>query len=105
MAGSGVKLARALPIDHPLFRVFFGRIDLRNHRKIVVIDGQIGYTGSQNLIKRNYFRKDAIYYDELVARVCGPVVGERRCADRVQCAVACDAERRDAPGFRSAVRV
>ena len=48
MAGSGVKLARALPIDHPLFRVFFGRIDLRNHRKIVVIDNWITYCGSQN---------------------------------------------------------
>jgi cardiolipin synthase len=48
MASSGVKLARALPINHPLFRVFFGRIDLRNHRKIVVIDNWITYCGSQN---------------------------------------------------------
>jgi len=46
----------------------------------VVIDGQIGYTGSQNLIKRNYFRKDAIYYDELVARIRGPVVAELEAA-------------------------
>jgi cardiolipin synthase len=63
---------------------FFGskytRIDLRNHRKIVVIDGQVGFTGSQNMIKRNYFRKDAIYYDELVARVSGPVVRELEAA-------------------------
>lgn len=48
MASSGVKLARALPIGNPLFRVFFGRIDLRNHRKIVVIDNRITYCGSQN---------------------------------------------------------
>ena len=46
----------------------------------MVIDGQIGYTGSQNLIKRNYFRKDAIYYDELVARITGPVVAELEAA-------------------------
>src|SRR6266699_2028276 len=49
---------------------FFGskysRPDLRNHRKIVVIDGQVAFTGSQNLIKRNYFRKDAIYYEDLL---------------------------------------
>ncbi len=50
----------------------FNRPDLRNHRKIVVVDGEIGYTGSLNLIARAYHRKDDIYYDELVARVCGP---------------------------------
>jgi cardiolipin synthase len=32
------------------FRRHTGRIDLRNHRKIAVIDGEIGYVGSQNLI-------------------------------------------------------
>jgi len=50
------------------------RPDLRNHRKIAVIDGQIGYTGSLNLVQRNYHRKDEIYYDELVVRMQGPVV-------------------------------
>ena len=28
----------------------FNRPDLRNHRKIIVIDGLVGYTGSQNII-------------------------------------------------------
>lgn len=54
----------------------YTRFDLRNHRKIVVIDGQVGFTGSQNMIKRNYFRKDSIYYDELIAKVTGPVVAQ-----------------------------
>ncbi len=54
----------------------FARPDLRNHRKIVVIDGRVGFTGSQNLINRNYFRKDKIYYDELVAQVSGPAAVE-----------------------------
>lgn len=52
------------------------RPDLRNHRKLVIIDGNIGYTGSQNLIQRNYHRKDNIYYDEVVVRVEGPIVLE-----------------------------
>lgn len=52
------------------------RPDLRNHRKLVVIDQQIGYVGSQNMIKRNYGRKDDIVYDELVVRLTGPVVQE-----------------------------
>jgi cardiolipin synthase len=49
------------------------RPDLRNHRKLVVIDGEIGYTGSQNLVQRDYHRKDDIYYDEMVVRLKGPI--------------------------------
>ncbi|MBK1723034.1 cardiolipin synthase [Thiocystis violacea] len=48
MQDAGVRLARALPIGNPLMRVLRGRIDLRNHRKIVVIDDWITYCGSQN---------------------------------------------------------
>jgi cardiolipin synthase len=48
MEASGVRLARALPIGNPLVRALKGRIDLRNHRKIVVIDHRITYCGSQN---------------------------------------------------------
>lgn len=54
----------------------FPRLDLRNHRKLAVIDGACGYLGSHNLIRRNYFRTDDIVYDELAARVAGPVVAE-----------------------------
>ncbi|HMQ33540.1 MAG TPA: cardiolipin synthase [Chloroflexaceae bacterium] len=50
----------------------FNRPDLRNHRKIVVVDGEIAYTGSLNLVERGYHRRDGIRYDELVARVRGP---------------------------------
>ena len=71
---AGIEHHLLLPLH--FFGANYNRPDLRNHRKIVVIDGQIGYTGSQNLIKRNYFRKDAIYYNELVARLSGPVVAE-----------------------------
>ena len=48
MRRAGVRLASGLPIGNPLLRPFAGRIDLRNHRKIVVIDGAITYCGSQN---------------------------------------------------------
>ncbi|PDV97851.1 cardiolipin synthase [Candidatus Chloroploca asiatica] len=50
------------------------RFDLRNHRKILVVDGEAGYTGSLNVIDRTYHRKDELYYDELCVRVVGPVV-------------------------------
>src|SRR5437773_2657718 len=78
LTAAGIEHHLSFPLH--FFGAKYTRIDLRNHRKIVVIDGQLGYTGSQNLIKRNYFRKDAIYYDELVARIRGPVVGELEAA-------------------------
>lgn len=78
LTAAGIEHHITLPLH--FFGANYTRIDLRNHRKIVVIDGQIGYTGSQNLIKRNYFRKDAIYYDELVARISGPAVAELEAA-------------------------
>lgn len=78
LTAAGIENHLALPLH--FFGAQYTRIDLRNHRKIVVIDGQVGYTGSQNLIKRNYFRKDAIYYDELVARISGPAVSELEAA-------------------------
>jgi cardiolipin synthase len=45
---------------------------LRNHRKIAVIDGRVGYTGSQNLVDAAF--KPGIIYEELVVRAAGPVV-------------------------------
>lgn len=47
MRDSGVKVTAALPVN-PLL-MLLARIDLRNHRKIAVIDGRIGYAGSQNI--------------------------------------------------------
>jgi cardiolipin synthase len=49
-------------------------VDLRNHRKIAVIDGRVGYTGSQNLVAADF--KDGLSYEDLMVRVTGPVVLE-----------------------------
>jgi cardiolipin synthase len=48
MQVAGVQVATALPIGNPILRPLRGRIDLRNHRKILVIDNRITYCGSQN---------------------------------------------------------
>ncbi|MBY0589005.1 cardiolipin synthase [bacterium] len=48
MRDAGVRLGVALPIGNLLYRAVTGRIDLRNHRKIAVIDRRITYGGSQN---------------------------------------------------------
>jgi cardiolipin synthase A/B len=67
----GVKVQPMLALKFP--GKGYVRPDLRNHRKLVVIDGEIGYTGSQNLVQRDYHRKDDIYYDEMVVRLKGPI--------------------------------
>lgn len=54
----------------------YNRPDLRNHRKIVVIDNTDAYIGSLNLIDKTYHRKDDISYIELVAHFQGPTVNE-----------------------------
>ena len=56
------------------FRHNAARFDLRNHRKLVVIDGRIGYVGSQNIIDPEFVPGHP--NEELVARVTGPVVAQ-----------------------------
>ncbi len=79
MGAAGIRLGRALPIGNPLLRPLQGRIDLRNHRKIVVIDNQITYCGSQNcadpefLVKAKY----APWVDALM-RFEGPIVRQNQ---------------------------
>jgi cardiolipin synthase len=71
---AGVQLRRALPVG--LLRMLFFRVDLRMHRKIVVIDGQVAYTGSLNLVDPRYFKQDSgvgQWVDAMV-RVEGPAV-------------------------------
>ena len=71
MKDDGVLVQPMLPLK---FGKGYVRPDLRNHRKLIAIDGTTGFTGSQNLVRRDYHRKDDIYYDELVVRVQGPIV-------------------------------
>ncbi|HKI47972.1 MAG TPA: cardiolipin synthase [Desulfobacteria bacterium] len=53
---SGIHVVASLPVG-PL-RMLMTRADLRNHRKIVVIDGEIAYTGSQNLVDPRFFKQE-----------------------------------------------
>ena len=54
---AGVAMVDTLPTG-PLHMLFV-RADLRNHRKIAVIDSNIAYVGSQNLVDPRYFKRDA----------------------------------------------
>lgn len=68
---SGVALRIILPL-----RIWHRgtRADLRNHRKIVVVDGLVGWVGSQNMHRSEY--EPSVFYREVMARVVGPVVLE-----------------------------
>ncbi len=79
MADAGVHLARALRIGNPLLRMLRGRIDLRNHRKIVVIDDSITYCGSQNCADPE-FRIKAKYapWVDAVMRFEGPIARQNQ---------------------------
>lgn len=72
----GVPWALMLPLKP--FEGKFQRPDLRNHRKLLVIDGRIGYMGSQNIIDRSYNKpgnvKRGLMWEELMVRFEGPVV-------------------------------
>jgi cardiolipin synthase A/B len=65
---------------HPMLPIapFKRRPDLRNHRKILVVDGAVAFTGSQNLIEPGYNKPKnhelGREWVELVARVQGPIV-------------------------------
>jgi cardiolipin synthase A/B len=50
-------------------------LNLRNHRKIAVIDGRIGFTGGINLCDQQDQRIDPAAFHDLHLRLEGPVVG------------------------------
>lgn len=72
MRADGVEVTPVMPVGP--FRSKAARFDLRNHRKMAVIDGCIGHIGSQNIVQAEF--KRGLVYEELVARVVGPVVSQ-----------------------------
>ncbi len=73
LRAAGVEVRAALPVG-PM-RSIVGRTDLRLHRKIVVVDSEIAWTGSMNLVDPRFFKTDAgvgEWIDAMV-RLEGPV--------------------------------
>ncbi len=77
MEAAGVRCAVTLPLKKPVRTLLTSRIDLRNHRKITVIDGRITYCGSQNAADPA-FRIKARYapWVDVMMRFEGPVVAQ-----------------------------
>ena len=79
MKNAGARVAVALPVGNPALHVFVGRVDLRNHRKIVVIDNSITYAGSQNCADAAFAikAKYAPWVDATI-RLVGPVARQNQ---------------------------
>lgn len=70
---AGVKVVEALHVS--LLRVFLRRMDLRQHRKMVLIDNYVAYTGSMNMVDPRFFKQGAGVgqWIDIMARMEGPV--------------------------------
>ena len=77
MKEAGVLLSVALPLKWVIDTILFSRIDLRNHRKITVIDGHIAWCGSQNCADEEFIVK-AKYapWIDIMLRFKGPIVAQ-----------------------------
>ena len=75
---SGLDWQLMLPFQP--FKGHIRRPDLRNHRKLLVIDGDIAFTGSRNIIDPGYQKKKNtrrhLRWHDFMARLEGPVVAE-----------------------------
>jgi cardiolipin synthase len=76
LEATDIQWHRMLPVQ--LHKGRFRRPDLRNHRKLVVVDGRVGFTGSQNLTEPGYNKPKnhaaGRKWVELMVRLRGPVV-------------------------------
>ena len=79
MKAAGVQVSVALPISNLIKTLLFSRLDLRNHRKITVIDGKIGYCGSRNCADPEFQVKPKYSpWIDIMLRVEGPVVAQNQ---------------------------
>lgn len=73
---SGVRWHLMLPFQP--WRLLVQRPDLRNHRKLLVIDGEVAFTGSQNIIETPYQKRGnhrrGLHWKDYMVRFEGPVV-------------------------------
>lgn len=71
---AGAEVIRAMPTG--LFRMLTSRNDLRLHRKIVIVDGEVAWTGSMNLVDPRFFKQDSGVGEwvDAMARIDGPAI-------------------------------
>lgn len=79
MTSAGVRTSIALPFNNIIKTILTSRLDLRNHRKITVIDGKITYCGSQNCTDPEFRVKPKFApWIDILLRFEGPVVAQNQ---------------------------
>lgn len=72
MRQSGIEFYPFMPVHFPRFT---SKLNYRNHRKIVVIDGAIGYVGGVNISNTYYNGRNQRYWRDTHVRMEGQAVG------------------------------
>ncbi|WP_294827296.1 cardiolipin synthase [Gilliamella sp. G0441] len=73
MRDAGIIIVEALKVN--LLRFMFRRLDLRQHRKVAIIDNYISYTGSMNIVDPRFFKQNKHIgkWVDIMVRMNGPV--------------------------------
>ncbi|PZU45700.1 MAG: cardiolipin synthase [Microbacterium sp.] len=76
LTAMGAQWHLMLPVQP--FKGAYTRPDLRNHRKLLVVDGHVAFTGSQNVTDSTYNLpkniKRGLHWVDMMARLDGPIV-------------------------------
>jgi cardiolipin synthase A/B len=74
LSSAGIEVIPAMDVS--VWRIFLRRIDIRQHRKIIVIDDNVAYSGSMNMVDPAYFKQDANVgqWVDIMVRITGPTV-------------------------------
>jgi len=73
MKEAGIQIVECLQVN--LLRFMFRRLDLRQHRKVAIIDNHIAYTGSMNIVDPRFFKqnKNVGEWVDIMIRMHGPI--------------------------------
>ena len=79
LGASGVSVVRSLPVGR--LKSFSKRSDLRNHRKLLICDRAVAYTGSFNLVDPRLFKlgSKAGAWIDVMMRIEGEIVDALTC--------------------------
>lgn len=88
MRSKGIEVAVFLPVRFPILT---SKVNFRNHRKIVVIDGAVGYVGGMNLADRYFYdAQDRMAWRDSHLRIEGSSVSGLQRAFLADWYVACE---------------